>query len=283
MRNGGGSLDDAVKIGGLFFKTGAVVKQSAKKGSEILLADEDSDVDFSGPLVVLTSRVSASASEIVAGTLQDYKRAVIVGADHTFGKGSVQSVIPLPSGLGAAKVTVGMFYTPGGNSTQHRGVDADIVFPSTLSNDEIGEKTLDYSLPPTSLASFLSRSAYVKKGSDKWEEVTGEEIKKLSSLSQLRIAQSKEFQKIKEDVRKAKKKDHVIDVSEILKERSKSDKKEKGTAKDKFGNRKKADKLAEYLKRPDVQEAINIAVDLTALKRGFELKLGAKSVVGKSK
>ena len=275
--NGGGSLDDAVKIAGLFFKTGAVVKQSAKKGKEMLLSDEDNDVDFAGPLIVLTSRISASASEIVAGTLQDYKRAVIVGADHTFGKGSVQSVIPLPSGLGASKVTVGMFYTPGGNSTQHRGVDADIVLPGALSTDEIGEKTLDYSLPPSSLASFLSRSAYVTKGEDKWEKVSEHELKKLRALSKIRVARSEDFKKIVEDIEKAKKKDRVIDVSEILKERTESEKKEKEVEKDQLGNRTKSDKLAEYLKRADVQEAINIAVDLTAIRKGLEIKIGAQT------
>ncbi|MFK5283184.1 S41 family peptidase, partial [Lacticaseibacillus paracasei] len=82
--------------------------------------------------------MSASASEIVSGTLKDYRRAVIVGGDHTFGKGSVQSVIPIPANLGAIKVTVGMFFVPGGQSTQHQGVDADIVFPGPYSTDDIG-------------------------------------------------------------------------------------------------------------------------------------------------
>ena len=110
--NGGGSLDDAVKIAGLFFKTGNVVKQSSRDPSkgEIELADQDPRVNWSGPLVVLISRISASASEIVSGTLKDYERAVIIGGDHTFGKGSVQSVEPLPPGLGALKTTVGMFF-----------------------------------------------------------------------------------------------------------------------------------------------------------------------------
>ena len=101
--NGGGSLDDAVRVAGLFFKTGNVVKQSSKNEgrAEAALADTDPEVDWAGPLVVLTSRISASASEIVSGTLQDYKRAVIVGGDHTFGKGSVQSVLPIPNNLGA--------------------------------------------------------------------------------------------------------------------------------------------------------------------------------------
>ena len=103
--NGGGALDDAVKIAGLFFKTGNVVKQSHRDPSHgrFMLPDKDPTVDYAGPLVVLTSRISASASEIVAGTLQDYKRAIVVGGDHTFGKGSVQSVEPLPLDWGRLK------------------------------------------------------------------------------------------------------------------------------------------------------------------------------------
>ncbi|MFN8943010.1 MAG: S41 family peptidase, partial [Pseudobdellovibrionaceae bacterium] len=122
--NGGGSLTDAVEIAGLFFKTGNVVKQSSRYEAreEGTLADTDPAVVWNGPLVVLTSRFSASASEIVAGALQDYKRAVIVGGDHTWGKGTIQTVRPVPGDRGALKVTIGMFFIPGGYSTQHSGV-----------------------------------------------------------------------------------------------------------------------------------------------------------------
>jgi carboxyl-terminal processing protease len=161
------------------------VKQSQRSTPELdsmnyeTLRDTDSTVDWPGPLVVLTSRVSASASEIVSGTLQDYRRAVIVGGDHTFGKGSVQSVEYLPPGLGAIKTTVGMFFTPGGESTQHRGVSADIVFPSTYAIDEIGEKTLDYSLPPKKIKEFISPTAFISEGKGSWSPVSKELIKKL--------------------------------------------------------------------------------------------------------
>lgn len=273
--NGGGSLDDAVKIAGLFFKTGAVVKQSAKKGNSLELADEDEDVDYAGPLVVLTSRISASASEIVAGTLKDYKRAVVVGADHTFGKGTVQSVIPLPPGYGAAKVTVGMFYTAGGNSTQHRGVNADIVFPGIFSNDEVGENTLDYSLPPSSLAPFLSKTAYVEEGKEHWQRVTSGEIEKLRNFSEIRIAHSDDFKKILEDIKKAKEKDHLVELEESFDQLVENDKKSKNLERDELGNLKKEQRVAEYLKRADIKEAINVAGDLVALRRGIEIRLGA--------
>ena len=268
--NGGGSLDDAVKIAGLFFKTGNVVKQSAnKRGQETILKDNDKTVNWSGPLVVLTSRISASASEIVAGTLKDYKRAVVVGADHTFGKGSIQSVIPLPSGLGAAKVTVGMFYIPGGNSTQHRGVEADVVLPSALSTEEIGEKTLDHSLPPTSLASFISKDAYVEEGKGKWTPVSSAEIEQLKSLSQVRVQKSEDFKKIVEELKEPKKENHIVNLAESFEERVESKEKQDKVKKDKNGNRDKEDKLAEYLKRADVQEALNVAADLAGLRKGI--------------
>ncbi len=256
--NGGGSLDEAVNVAGLFFKTGNVVKTRGGRFSEAL-ADKDPDVNYTGPLVVLTSRFSASASEIVAGALQDYKRAVIVGADHTFGKGSVQTVRDLPPGLGAFKVTIGMFFVPGGKSTQHRGVEADVVLPSPYSLDDIGEKSLDYSLPPKEIGSFLSSDAYVKSGKDFWRQLDKKTLSKLQKGSKARVAKNKEFKKIVEDLKKAKKKDKRIHVSEVLKE------KDEKVAKEAETKKKRKDpnfREKEYMKRADLQEAINVTADL---------------------
>ncbi len=258
--NGGGSLDDAVRIAGLFFKTGNVVKQSSKtEGREQILEDEDAMVDWSGPLVVLTSRISASASEIVSGTLQDYKRAIIVGGDHTFGKGSVQSVLPIPGDLGAIKVTVGMFFIPGGNSTQHRGVDADVVLPGPYSTDDIGEKSLDYSLPPKKIDAFISKEAFVAEGAEAWKEVKADWIKALKEKSQVRVDKNTEFKKVIEDLKKSKEKGKVIKVADILKEKDKNEKEKK---KKKFS---KDEKTKEYLKRQDIQEASQVLLDLIQL------------------
>lgn len=256
--NGGGSLDDAVKIAGLFFQTGNVVKQSSKdegKG-ESTLKDSDPMVDWSGPLVVLTSRISASASEIVAGTLQDYKRAVIVGADHTFGKGSVQSVVPIPQNLGALKVTVGMFFVPGGNSTQHRGVAADVVIPGPYNTDEIGEKSLDYSLPPKKIEPFISQEAYVKEGLSAWMMINPDWLKTLKDKSKVRVDKSDDFKKIVDELTKTKEKGKVIKLSEVVKDK---EKKEKAKA---AKNASKADKDKEYLKRADINEATSVLLDL---------------------
>ena len=121
-----------------------------------MLDDPDETIQWSGPLVVLTSRVTASAAEILAGAVKDYRRGVIVGDDHTFGKGSVQTVAPLPPGLGALKLTTALFYRPGGKSTQQIGVPADIVVPALTANDELGETNQPYSLPARSIEAFAN-------------------------------------------------------------------------------------------------------------------------------
>jgi C-terminal peptidase (prc) len=257
--NGGGSLEDAVKIAGLFFQTGNVVKQSSKNEgkAEAALRDTDPTVDWAGPLVVLTSRISASASEIVSGTLQDYKRAVIVGGDHTYGKGSVQSVLPIPNNLGAIKVTVGMFFVPGGKSTQHRGVDADVVLPGPYSTEDIGEKYMDYSLPEKTIESFISPDAYVKEGTGAWKELKPEWIKTLKEKSTARVEKSEEFKKIVEEINKNKARGKMIKVSEVLKDKNDKDKKEKAKK-----TASKSKKNEEYLKRPDIMEAESVLLDL---------------------
>ncbi len=272
--NGGGSLEDAVRIAGLFLKTGNVVKQSARDpmSGEITLDDEDASVDWEGPMVVLTSRISASASEIVAGTLKDYSRAVIVGGDHTFGKGSVQTVVDLPAQLGALKVTVGMFFTPGGFSTQHRGVDGDVVLPGPYSTDEIGEKSLDYSLPPKKVKAFLSPDAYVTSGPGAWRRVDAATISALKAKSAARVAKNEEFQKIVAENKKAKDKGKMMKLAESLKDSTK--KKEEAEQKKSFSTE---EKQVEYLKRADVVEAANVLADLMETQVGRGLVLGAKA------
>ena len=266
--NGGGSLDDAVKIGGLFFKTGNVVKQSSsKEGAELALADTDEMVDWAGPLVILTSRISASASEIVSGALKDYNRAVIVGSDHTYGKGSVQTVLPVPGELGALKVTIGMFFTPGGFSTQHRGVESDVIIPSPYAVEDIGEKSMDYSLPPKKIDSFLSKSAYVEKGEGAWATIKPTWIKSLKERSLERVAKNADFKKITDELEKTKKSGKVIKVSEVIKDKGEKEKKIK---KSRYTS-DKAEKEKEYLKRADIQEAANVLTDLILLEDGKEL------------
>ena len=151
-RNGGGSLEEAVRLTGLFIPSGPVVQTWMPEDDLKIGKSPEISALYDGPLVVLTSRLSASASEIVAGTLQDYGRALIVGDSSTFGKGTAQTLVPLKTflhyhGLGAVKVTIGKFYRPSGSSTQLKGVVPDIVLPSETDLADIGESNLPNALP----------------------------------------------------------------------------------------------------------------------------------------
>jgi len=169
-RNGGGSLEEAINLTGLFIPSGPVVQTRTLDGRVQVGADRDGSELYDGPLVVLTSRFSASASEIVAGALQDYGRAVIVGDTSTFGKGTVQTIVPLtrvmqqegmaPEGdPGALKVTISKFYRPSGKSTQLKGVRSDIVLPSLTDALGVGEAELENPLPWDTIAGLDVASA----------------------------------------------------------------------------------------------------------------------------
>jgi carboxyl-terminal processing protease len=153
--NGGGSLEESVSVTGLFIPSGPVVQISNAAGGKTVLKDQDSRVQFSGPLAVLVNRYSASASEIFAAAIQDYGRGVIIG-ERTFGKGTVQSLIKLTRPvtfegnrpeLGEIKLTIAKFYRVSGGSTQHKGVEPDITMPSMIDTARIGEDTYTSSLP----------------------------------------------------------------------------------------------------------------------------------------
>jgi carboxyl-terminal processing protease len=157
-RNGGGSLEEAISLTGLFISQGPVVQTRDLSGHVEVGYDEDETALYQGPLVILTSRFSASASEILAGALQDYGRAMIVGDSSTFGKGTVQTMLPLGSIMqregitpatdpGALKLTISKFYRPDGSSTQLRGVRPDIVLPSFTDTPEVSESGMKYPLP----------------------------------------------------------------------------------------------------------------------------------------
>ncbi len=153
-KNGGGSLTEAINLTGLFIDRGPVVQVKNSDGSVQQYADEDGGTAWDGPLVVLTSKFSASASEIFAGAIQDYGRGIVVGDPATHGKGTVQTLMDLGQQLfrnnrnnfGALKVTLQQFYLPDGQSTQRKGVAADIVLPSITSKMDISESDLKYAL-----------------------------------------------------------------------------------------------------------------------------------------
>ena len=154
--NGGGALEDAINVAGLFIRTGPVVQVKSRSGTPEIDYDRDDDVYYTGPLVVMVNTFSASASEIVAGALQDYKRAVIVGTGHSFGKGTVQNIVdidrivnPLYASLkpfGAVKVTMQKFYRITGESNQYKGVEPDINLPGIYDEIDVGERNFDNAL-----------------------------------------------------------------------------------------------------------------------------------------
>lgn len=264
--NRGGSLDEAVQLSGLFFSKGNIVTQSEKNYHHVL-KDKDERIFYKGPLVVLVNRLSASASEIVSGALQDYNRAVIVGGDHTFGKGSVQSVEPLFAKLGALKTTVGLYFIPSGRSTQKEGIKSDIVFPSIFNIDDLGEKTLDYALPSKTIKKFKSPlQELFSQESKQWQPVNNITIEKLKLASQKRVKQNKKFQKIKKQLKEFQertKNRKTTTIAEVLE--NKNDEDEDPFKEENLSPTEKDQK--KYLARPDVQEALNIAGDFVLIQK----------------
>ncbi len=154
-RNGGGSLQEAITCTGLFIDKGLVVQVKNFNGEVMPYEDEDRGVSWDGPLVIITSKMSASASEIFAGAIKDYGRGIVVGDPTTHGKGTVQTLIDVGEAIfrnsakpyGALKLTIQQFYLPDGHSTQIEGVAADVTLPSIIANMDISESDLDFALP----------------------------------------------------------------------------------------------------------------------------------------
>jgi carboxyl-terminal processing protease len=155
--NGGGSLEDVVKIAGLFIEKGPIVQSSGQKGDHKTYKDTDPAIQYDGPLVVMVNAISASASEIFAAAMQDYNRAVIIGGNSSYGKGTVQNFTELDrmvpkkpadmKELGSLKITVQKFYRINGGATQLKGVVPDIIFPDYYNYMEFSEKYLDNAMP----------------------------------------------------------------------------------------------------------------------------------------
>ncbi|MFT4546126.1 MAG: carboxyl-terminal processing protease [Verrucomicrobiales bacterium] len=215
--NGGGSLEEAINLTGLFIKRGPVVQAKDWHGKTTFRKSDNRFAVYKGPMIVLTDRSSASASEILAAALQDYNRAVIVGDKSSFGKGTVQTIMPVSRYMplfadteraGALKVTIQKFYRIAGGSTQLRGVVPDIILPSYTDALETGEESLDYALP------------YDEIEARKYD-LSNESLpsKKLGELSAKRIAGSKEYQYMTEDIARLEKQEKKNDISLNLAER----------------------------------------------------------------
>src|SRR6266576_366243 len=212
-RNGGGSLEEALSLTGLFLKSGPVVQTKDYNGSIRISSDPDPGIAYSGPMVVLTSRQSASASEIFAAALQDYGRAVIVGDKNTFGKGTVQTILPIGRFAsllgnhsdedGALKLTIQKFYRVAGGSTQLHGVASDLVLPSLSDLPEFGEGALKNALPYDE----VPKARYTK-----WSGTHSLFVDQLKRRSEERVKNDPEFHYVMEDIGRLR---HKLDENRI--------------------------------------------------------------------
>jgi carboxyl-terminal processing protease len=196
--NGGGSLKAAIDIAGLFIERGPVVQVASGDGKIEVLQDRSNSVDWDGPLVILVNQISASASEILAAAMQDYKRAIVIGSKQTYGKGTVQNVIDLNrwlrnnqhGDLGALKVTTQKFYRINGGSTQLQGVQSDVVVPDRLSFIDVGERDYTNPMPYDKIAPASYKP---------WDDVF--DIKETIANSKERMAQNQQLKLIEEQAR----------------------------------------------------------------------------------
>jgi carboxyl-terminal processing protease len=199
--NGGGALSEAIEVSGLFIESGPIVQVKTPGGEKDVHPDTNPSVAYAGPLVVLTNRLSASASEIFAGVIKDYRRGIIVGDNSTHGKGTVQNVMPVgqsglsslfnPEDRGALKLTISQFYRVNGDSTQNLGVPSDVVLPSLLDHMDLGESSLENALK----FDRIEPADY-----QPWNRVNPEMVSMLQRRSQTRVATDAEFQKLNKDI-----------------------------------------------------------------------------------
>lgn len=195
--NGGGALTEAIEVSGHFIDRGPVVQVKEPSGYVQALDDRESGVKYAGPLVLIDNRLSASASEIFAGVIKDYRRGLIVGDTTTHGKGTVQNLMDVapraPFSLlkqadrGKLKLTIQQFYRVNGDSTQNRGVRSDVVLPSLIDHWDLGEAFLDHALP-------FDQVPAVKYSEGRM--VTPEIVADLQKSSEARIAKNEDFQKL---------------------------------------------------------------------------------------
>ncbi|MCC6235285.1 MAG: carboxy terminal-processing peptidase [Verrucomicrobiales bacterium] len=233
-RNGGGILEEAIELTGLFIREGPVVQVKGHNGAVRILEDEDAKVTWEGPLVVAVGHLSASASEIVAAALQDYGRALIVGDSATHGKGTVQTLVPLAqffnrftlgANAGKLKFTVSKFYRIAGGTTQKYGVTPDISLPTVLDHMELGESHLPNCLPADRTAPLEYR---------RMDEVQPY-VSSLRERSLNRVAVSREYAFILEDIDEMKKRkaDPSVSLNEATRLKEKSERKARDEARKK--------------------------------------------------
>jgi carboxyl-terminal processing protease len=268
-RNGGGSLEEAIRLTGLFIKEGPVVQVKDSEGGIQEDDDDDASILYDGPLIVLTSKFSASASEILAGALQDYGRALIIGDASTHGKGTVQSVNPLKPYMqlytkgitnepGALKITIKKFYRASGASTQLKGVTPDIVLPSIFNESEdFGESSLENPLPWDTIKS--AKFQYLNR-----VEPYLAELRKQSAE---RVAADADFSYIHEDIAIYKKQqaDKTVSLNEkqLLQEKQEADARRKARDKERLARKDPQEKIYEISLKQAEKPGLPPAVEKT--------------------
>jgi len=261
--NGGGALSEAIEVSGLFVDEGPVVQVKQMDGERKIHSDVEPGAVYTGPLVVVCNRLSASASEIFAGVIKDYKRGIIIGDTTTHGKGTVQNVMPVSNqmfsflkgqDLGALKLTINQFYRVNGDSTQNRGVRSDIVLPSLIDNMDLGESFLDDAMEfdKTEIAPFESVGM-----------VSPTILDQLKQASSKRIVADKEFKETQDEIAKylEKKNQKTISLVEAVRRKELANDKEKD---DKKKDEDKKDSAADkdiFKKDYYNNEILNITVD----------------------
>jgi carboxyl-terminal processing protease len=205
--NGGGGLDEAITMAGLFVGRKPIVIVRQASGARITVHRSREEAIYEGPLLVMLNRFSASASEILAGAMHDYQRAILVGDRTTFGKGTVQNIMQLPEGYGALKVTIAQFYRVSGWSTQNRGVETDMILPSINNARDLGESTLENALPWKA----ISPISYTPVGNIR------RYINELQQYSSERLSKDTDFKEIEENVQEFLTNVKPLEYTSILK------------------------------------------------------------------
>ncbi len=269
--NGGGALQEAIEVSGLFIPRGSIVQVKEPDIGVQAFDDEDPDMYWKRPMVVVCNRFSASASEIFAGAIKDYRRGIVVGDRTTHGKGTVQNVVDVANrslfsnqDRGALKLTISKFYRVNGDSTQTKGVTSDIVLPSLLNVRDIGEDSLDNALA----FDRITRASYSPFSA----QVTDAIVSKLQDDSKTRLTTDKDFLKVDHLIAKylERKDDKTISLNEsVLRAEEEELKQEQKEEEEAVKQANGGDKTDIFRNDAYNKELVNISVDYLELLRSL--------------
>ncbi len=272
--NGGGALSEAIEVSGHFIDQGPVVQVKDPSGKVKELEDEIPGALYTGPLIVICNRMSASASEIFAGVIKDYRRGIVIGDSTTHGKGTVQNLMPVSArqafrvlgggaDRGRLKLTIQQFYRVNGDSTQNRGVRSDVVLPSILDHLDEGEAGLENALPFDQI-----RNAQYNPG----KLVSSELVAALQKNSETRLGGSEDFKKVEVGILRFIERKNRKEVSlqeSVLREERETDKAIAEEEKKQMGEEDEKKKNEEiFPKNFYNDELLNVSLDYVAGLKG---------------